>query len=322
MKVRFWSLFLVIAFVSPAAGAARTWSGQGPFHPPRTAAEMALDFALNRRDGDNSALTSSLLDFVTKVAERKTNGTCTKARGPIDTLLCEEFDFDRVMTCGGKPRDVDFLYRTTSSNDHDAEVDVVWARYVNVGTPHWNTYRLVKGKTSWMIDGIDCGGLYKYNISVKDLLDVFHLATSDPEKVLEKIYRFNEDKTIGLYGFIFNYPIRNRAKDKELARFFSKAFLDRSEKEEKALIRESCDGKYPKNGMPCDMIRGSNPIICAQDIPEFYLYRTIALSKKEAIVISTWPKDMIDGPAYRLVQRERRWVLDAIYCDGYGKYPG
>jgi hypothetical protein len=313
MKKRLLVLSFTLLLFLPTACAAEKSANKLQFHPPQTEAERALDAVLHTGgDANKGTITKGLLDVITKIEEKKKSGTCTGSEGVPDALLCEAVD--SVLTCGAIFHDA-YSYRTTSANDHEATVDAIWSKFVADRAARWSTYRLVKNEGIWALDGIDCGGLYKFNISVKELLDVFHLATSAPEKALDKIFHLY-DKDKDLDGFIFNYPWHDRAKDKEFSLLFSRDFLNRSEKEEKSLIKESCGGKYPADGQPCDMIRDVNPIYCGQDYPDVFLYRTIKSNRKEAIVTYTWPIYMTDGPVYKLVHDKDHWMLDDIDCSG------
>lgn len=149
---------------------------------------------------------------------------------------------------------------------------------------------------------------------------LYHRPQTEPEKVLDKILQLNDDdKNFDVYGFVFNYPDA-RTKDKEiLAPLFTQNFLDKSEKEEKRLIAESCGGKYPIDGVPCEMFRSENPIACAQDKPREYLYRTIYSDTNRAFISYTWDEKG-DGAIYRLVKQKDVWRLDANSC-GTEKMP-
>lgn len=142
----------------------------------------------------------------------------------------------------------------------------------------------------------------------------FHRPQTEAEEALDAILsREMDDKRWDVYGFVFNYPGSREKQEKELGQLFTKDFLDRSEKEEKALIKESCGGVYPENDLPCDMIRGVNPIVCAQDIPEIYLYRTISADANTASVTYTW-SGQDDGPVYQMVRQGNLWKLNATSC--------
>jgi hypothetical protein len=142
----------------------------------------------------------------------------------------------------------------------------------------------------------------------------FHPPQTGAEKALNEIFQlYGKDSDLG--GYISGYPWYKHDKDEKFSLLVSKDFVEKSTKEEKRLIAESCGGKYPANGLPCDMLGGTHPIYCAQDRPDVFFYRTIRSSENEALVTYAWAEDETDGPAYLLVREKDGWKLDAVYCD-------
>jgi hypothetical protein len=143
----------------------------------------------------------------------------------------------------------------------------------------------------------------------------FHTASSAPEKALDDIFKLGAADH-DLFGFIFNAATYQHTKDAQFAPFFSPALLARSAQEEKDGIAKSCGGTYPADGKPCHILWDINPLYCAQNLPNEFLYRTIKSNGHEALVTYMWPGDKPDQPVYRLVKDDGRWVLDAISCSG------
>lgn len=151
----------------------------------------------------------------------------------------------------------------------------------------------------------------------EDVLRAFHRPRTEAEKTLDTILARNMDeKNWDIYGFVFNYPDSREKQQDSLNHFFTKKFLDKAEQEEKALIISSCGGQYPEDGRPCDMIRSSDPIACAQDKPGVYLYRTIESGRDNALITYTW-SGQGDGPTYSMIKEGKQWKLDATSCETY-----
>lgn len=147
---------------------------------------------------------------------------------------------------------------------------------------------------------------------------IFHVPQTEAEKALNNI--FLEDRKGDVYAFAADYPSREHAKDKKFAHLFSKEFLSYLSKKEKAAIKKSCDGKYPADGLPCDMLEDTDNLYCAQDYPDVFLYHTLSQNEKEAVITYTWPeyanvKEPPLYPAYYFKRdKEGLWRLDKIEC--------
>ena len=149
----------------------------------------------------------------------------------------------------------------------------------------------------------------------------FHRAETDPEKALDLIFNLY-DKDGDLYDFVRGYNAYDHEKDKKFSKLFSKGFVDTFRKKEKKLIIESCGGKYPADGLPCDMIGDINLIYCGQDHPDVFYYRTLRSDENMALISYTWPQDMIDGgPRYLMVREKDGWKLAGTSCTSWWKDP-
>lgn len=305
-------VFCVLVFILIVSSAKANISDEirDFFHSAQAEPEKVLDAFLHQKNND--ALTNELSLFLHELKERKKAGKCVPL---ADMYLCE--DGNEIPNCGLSTRHGDFAYRTLATSAHQVKIEAqesYWLKQKDVPLRQ-KIFHLVQKDKGWYVNAVDCEGLGKYNLSTKEILERYHLPSTEPEKVLATIIsRENDDKNWNVYGFIANHP-RAREKQKKLVPLFTKSFLDRFEAEEKKLITESCGGVYPKDGLPCDMIREINPVVCAQDSPDIYLYRTISSDKNKAFVTYTWaPLDMEDGPVYRLVKEGSQWKLDATSC--------
>ncbi len=141
----------------------------------------------------------------------------------------------------------------------------------------------------------------------------FHSPQTEAEKVLDKILQLNNSKDHDVYSFVYYPSRRDRPKNKILKPLFTQDFLDRSAKEELELMKESCEYiNMPFDGKPCDMYRGSDPILCAQDTLGVFIYETIEETDNEAIIQYAWPTGStpLSGPRYQLVKENDKWKLN------------
>lgn len=90
---------------------------------------------------------------------------------------------------------------------------------------------------------------------------------------------------------------------------------------EAAQVKKDCGGVY-KAGEECGM--DADPIICAQDFPDSYLFRTSQGGPSLAVVEAAWPADPGAQPspsgAYRLKLTGGVWKIDGIKCEGGDAY--
>jgi hypothetical protein len=86
-------------------------------------------------------------------------------------------------------------------------------------------------------------------------------------------------------------------------------------------VKKNCGGRY-RRGEECGM--GADPIICAQDFPDSYLFRTTDVRPDSILIEAAWPPDPGKAPevsgSYRLKQVGGVWKLDAISCSGGDRY--
>jgi hypothetical protein len=86
-------------------------------------------------------------------------------------------------------------------------------------------------------------------------------------------------------------------------------------------VKESCGGVY-KKGELCGL--DADPIICGQDFPDHYLFRTTQATPTAVSVEAAWPPDAGKPPersgAYRLKLVGGAWKIDAIACAAGDRY--
>ncbi len=141
------------------------------------------------------------------------------------------------------------------------------------------------------------------------ILEQSHLPTTEVEKALRHILKLDEENN-DLGGFMFGYPWYKHTRDNEFKPLFTKSFVEKNTKEEHRLIKESCGGEYPKDGLPCDMIRGYSVLHCGNDYTTTPFYRTIKSNDKEVIITTTFYPSPAEGPTYRFIKEDNRWKLD------------
>jgi hypothetical protein len=80
-------------------------------------------------------------------------------------------------------------------------------------------------------------------------------------------------------------------------------------------VRANCGGVY-KSGEACGL--DFDPIICAQDIPDSYLFRTTESGPGLAVIEAAWSPDKGVQPSssgvYRLKRSGDVWKIDGISC--------
>ena len=145
----------------------------------------------------------------------------------------------------------------------------------------------------------------------------FHPPQTEAEITLNKILElYGQDSDMD--GFIFNPPWYKNNKDQKFSPLFTKEFLSIAKKERKEEIKQSCGGTYPENGMECDMLEGIQPIYCASDHPDVFLFQTISSSENQAIIsYSGSPKpykDKTNMHLYKMTLTSGGWSLDGVNC--------
>jgi hypothetical protein len=150
---------------------------------------------------------------------------------------------------------------------------------------------------------------------------IFHEPQTEVERALDKILRLDLDDDGSLFNFIAGAPYSNPAKSQRYAQLFTRTLLDAWRKAEADLVRINCGGKYIEGDL-CGF--NYDPIICGQDSPDRYVYRTIKSEKGSASVVTAWP-DMLSMDwnyftSYRLVNENTRWKLDGVDCGTLAKF--
>ena len=107
-------------------------------------------------------------------------------------------------------------------------------------------------------------------------------------------------------------------------KLFSQGLLDALANAEKEALQRNCDGEY-RPGELCGL--DADPLICAQDSPDFYLYRIIKTTESEAIIESAWPQYPgsegavpEDHTTYRMLKKNGHWILDGINKEAFCAY--
>jgi hypothetical protein len=149
----------------------------------------------------------------------------------------------------------------------------------------------------------------------------FHPPQTAAEKALDGIFRLDTTDE-NLLPFAIGEPWYDPAKDTGYARHFTNPLLKAWRKAQAKLAQADCGGKY-EDGQLCGF--EFDPIICGQDYPDVFLYRTTKSSKQETIITYTWSQSVeegieIDGPLYRLTKDKGDWKLDGIDCGTGGKF--
>jgi hypothetical protein len=152
----------------------------------------------------------------------------------------------------------------------------------------------------------------------------FHPSQTAAEQTLARILKLDRDKPEQINPAIGSSGRRARTTPppgatylKYLTMPLALAILA----EESRDVKLECGGIY-KSGEECGM--DSDPIICAQDSPDSYLFRTKRSGPSHAIVEAAWPPDQgarIKADAsYRLKLTDGVWKIDGISCGAGGAY--
>jgi hypothetical protein len=152
----------------------------------------------------------------------------------------------------------------------------------------------------------------------------FHLAQTAAENTLARILKLDADKPGQIDPTGDKAGRRPRATPppgasylKYLTTPLAVAILGAEARQVKA----NCGGVY-KAGEECGM--DADPIICAQDFPDSYLFRTKVSGPNLAVVEAAWPPDPGAQPspsgAYRLKLTGGVWKIDGISCQGGDAY--
>jgi hypothetical protein len=154
----------------------------------------------------------------------------------------------------------------------------------------------------------------------------FHPAQTPAEQTLAKILKLDGDKPGAVDPTVAATGRRPRTAPPPGAAYLAylttplaTAILVAEAKQVKA----NCGGVY-RSGEECGM--DADPIICAQDTPDSYLFMTTRSGPGLAIVEAAWPPDKGAQPtasgAYRLKLIGAVWKIDAISCADADAYNG
>jgi len=148
----------------------------------------------------------------------------------------------------------------------------------------------------------------------------FHAAQSAAEQALGRILKADEspvghiDPTGGAVGHRPRTTPPPRAPYlKYLTTPLAKAILVA----EASDVKANCGGVY-KSGELCGM--DSDPVVCAQDFPDHYLFQTTQSGPSRVVIEAAWPPDQAGAAqpttsgAYRLTLRGGVWKIDGISC--------
>jgi len=120
-----------------------------------------------------------------------------------------------------------------------------------------------------------------------------------------------------LLPFVLNRPWYDPKKDTGYAQLFTPALLKAVARAEKMLVQKQCGGTY-LDGEICGL--DFDPINCAQDEPDFYLYRIEKQTGKSSIVSVAWNEGDKELSTYRLLLVDGHWTLDGIKCTEKTKF--
>lgn len=138
----------------------------------------------------------------------------------------------------------------------------------------------------------------------------FHAPTTPAEKKLDEILR-RSDADDNLLDFVLKRPWYDPKKDTGYAAWFTAALLNALAKLEADTLKEDCGGKYVE-GELCGV--DYNPLTCAQDYPNRYLYRAEQEAGNVSLISKAWPEEAKRDATYRMVYASGRWTLDGLRC--------
>ena len=151
----------------------------------------------------------------------------------------------------------------------------------------------------------------------------YHAAQSPTEQALERILKADEkppesvDPTGGSAG---HRPRTSPPAGAPYLKYLTMPLATAILVAEARQVKANCGGVY-KSEEVCGM--DSDPIVCAQDFPDHYLFRTIQSGPSLVIVEAAWPPDQSGAQpspsgAYRLTLTGGVWKIDGIACAGGG----
>jgi hypothetical protein len=103
----------------------------------------------------------------------------------------------------------------------------------------------------------------------------------------------------------------------QTAGFFTPQLIDAINGTHERRARENCGADHDREDHK-QGVCGINyeVLLCAQNIPDTFLYRTISITDKKAIVAYAWPGTNTDTGVYKLINVSGGWKIDGIDCSG------
>ncbi|HUO06118.1 MAG TPA: hypothetical protein VMU16_13055 [Candidatus Binataceae bacterium] len=139
---------------------------------------------------------------------------------------------------------------------------------------------------------------------------LYHRPQTSAEKALDNILRLDNASNGNMQDFVLQRPGYAKKKGKDYSKYFTPALLKAWAEAGKKDIAEGCGGVY--TGEVCNI--DFDVVLCAQDVPETYLYRTTHAQGDQAIITYLWPNDPNAGLRYLMVKTQDGWKLDAVDC--------
>jgi hypothetical protein len=137
-----------------------------------------------------------------------------------------------------------------------------------------------------------------------------HPPASEPERALNATLRVadKDEKEFDNLSLAPRKPTFRPTVD--YRRMLSAPLLAAFVSQQRRVLKADCGGKYLE-GELCGM--DYDPITCAQDSPDHYLFETLRADPTSAVVKMSWPHEN-QITTYRLVRRQGRWLIDGIHC--------
>lgn len=153
----------------------------------------------------------------------------------------------------------------------------------------------------------------------------FHPAGTAAERTLARILKLDGDKPEAVDPAIAGSLRRPRAApppDAAYLAWLTAPLAATILTAEARAVKANCGGVY-RAGDECGL--DADPILCAQDFPKSYLFRTTQSAPGLAVVEAAWPPEGRAAPAasgaYRLTRTGGVWKIDGVKCaEGGGAY--
>ncbi len=153
----------------------------------------------------------------------------------------------------------------------------------------------------------------------------FHPAQSASEQALQRILKADEkppghiDPTDGAAG---HRPRTTPPPGAPYLKYMTIPLATAILVAEAGDVKANCGGVY-KSGELCGM--DSDPIVCAQDFPDHYLFRTTQVGPNRVVIEAAWPPDPAGAApttsgAYRMTLSKGVWKIDGVACAGGDSY--